>query len=237
MAYELNRKRLPPYISYRTFYNFIEGLEQGIPARIDRSYWGDKFSGSTGTQLLGALRFLGLTDSNNVPTNRLRELVSHRDSHRADILRQVCTDAYIFLLGSSFDPQQATFAQLNELFHNTYQLADDVARKCIKFFIELSTAADIPLSPFILKKSRTMRGTTGTKKIVKRTDKRTTRNLQVPATTEKIPEQTSTWDEMLLAKFPPFDPNWSDELKVKWFAGFDELLKRGNGKDGDTTQP
>ena len=31
---------------------------------------------------------------------------------------------------------------------------------------------------------------------------------------------------MLLAKFPTFDPNWSDEVKVKWFTAFDELLKR-----------
>jgi len=30
----------------------------------------------------------------------------------------------------------------------------------------------------------------------------------------------------MLAKFPTFDPNWSDEVKLKWFAAFDELLKR-----------
>lgn len=221
MVNEVNRKRLPPYISYRTFHNFIGGLEHGIPARIDRSYWGDKLSGSTGTQLLGALRFLGLIDNNNVPGARLKQLIAAK-ANRPDIMRQICTDSYVFLVGTSFDPQMATYAQLDELFHNMYQLTDDVARKCIKFFIELSTAAEIPLSPFILKKSRTIRATTGTKKVTKRTN----RNLTVPTIIERIPRQTS-WDEVLLTKFPTFDPNWSDEVKMKWFDGFDELLKRG----------
>ena len=82
MVNETNRKRLPPYISYRTFRNFLEGLQQGIPARIDRSYWGDRFSGSTGTQLLSGLRFLGLIDAGSTPTN-------HRD-HRASVRSMWC---------------------------------------------------------------------------------------------------------------------------------------------------
>lgn len=225
MVSEARRKRLPPYISYRTFHNFIDGLEHGIPARIDRSYWGDKFSGSTGTQLLGALRFLGLIDNNNVPSSHLTELIRAREKQRADVLRQICTDAYVFLLGTTFDPQKATYAQLEELFHSMYELTDDVARKCIKFFIELCNAAEIPLSPFILKKSRTMRITAGTKKIARRTGTRTNQNFIVPQVTDKIPRQM-TWEEVLLAKFPTFDPTWPDEVKLKWFQGFEELLKR-----------
>jgi hypothetical protein len=31
--------------------------------------------------------------------------------------------------------------------------------------------------------------------------------------------------EMLLAKFPEFDPNWPDPLKTKWFEGFERLMK------------
>lgn len=32
---------------------------------------------------------------------------------------------------------------------------------------------------------------------------------------------------MLLEKFPSFDPAWNDDLKLKWFEAFDELLKKG----------
>lgn len=29
----------------------------------------------------------------------------------------------------------------------------------------------------------------------------------------------------LLAKFPDFDPSWSDDLKKAWFADFDQFMK------------
>jgi hypothetical protein len=35
-----------------------------------------------------------------------------------------------------------------------------------------------------------------------------------------------SWDKMLLAKFPTFDPTWTDEVKLKWFEAFDKLLER-----------
>ena len=75
MIIEKRQKRLPPYVSYRTFYNFLERLQQHMPSRIDRSYWGDLLSGSTGTQLMAALRFLNLIDINGKPTELVRPLV------------------------------------------------------------------------------------------------------------------------------------------------------------------
>jgi len=57
---DTTRKRLPPYISYRTFRNFVDSLQVGgIPARVDRSYWGDRLSGTTGTQLMSRYAFWG----------------------------------------------------------------------------------------------------------------------------------------------------------------------------------
>jgi len=229
MVNEKSRKRLPPYISYRTFQNFLDGLQQGIPARIDRSYWGDRLSGSTGIQLMAALRFLGLVDANGVPTDRLKLLVSAKGDRRAELLREVTSEAFGFLQLSSFDLQTATFAQLQEVFHYTFQITGDVSRKCIKFFIELASDAGIPLSPFITKRFRLAHSGTGTKTVVKRASVRTNRNLIVPQDLEKIPEQMS-WDKMLLTKFPTFDPTWSEEVKLKWFDAFDELLKRGLAK-------
>ena len=35
---------------------------------------------------------------------------------------------------------------------------------------------------------------------------------------------------MLLSKFPNFDPSWKDEIKIKWFSAFDEMLKKGQPK-------
>lgn len=228
MINDKSRKRLPPYISYRTFRNFISRLQQQIPARIDRSYWGETLSGSTGTQLMAALRFLNLIDNSGKPANRLRLLVSAKTEQQAELLREIISEAYGFVLQSSLDLPNATYAQLEEAFHSTFQLAPDVGRKCIKFFISLAADAHLPLSPFMTKRFRqthTGAATAGAKSAVKRAGYRMSQNVVIPHDLAEIPEDKS-WLKTLLAKFPTFDPNWSDEVKVKWFAAFDELLKR-----------
>jgi len=226
MANDKSHKRLPPYVSYRTFHNFIEGMQQQMPARIDRSYWSSTLSGSTGTQLMAALRFLELIDANGRPADRLKSLVSAKGEQRAAILREIATGAFVFVFQGALEPQSATYAQLEEVFYETFQCTGEVARKCIKFFIALSGDAGMPLSPFITKKTKPVyaRSISGTSKIKKRSST-AIRNSRVPNDPEGIPEQSS-WNEMLLTKFPSFDPAWSDGVKLKWFAAFDELLKR-----------
>jgi hypothetical protein len=221
-----NKKRSPPYVSYRSFLTLLEELQRGIPARIDRSYWGDKFSGSTGTQLMSALRFLNLVDSNGVPTHPLKDLVISRGPSRSDILKKISQESFAFLMNDTFESEKATYAQLEEVFNDVYQVDRDVARKCIKFFTELANDAGIPLSQFITKKSKISRQTPVVEKIPKRNGIRTNQNLLVPQKPELIPHPMS-WKELLLTKFPSFDPTWPNDVQLKWFEAFDELLKRG----------
>ncbi len=225
MVSERGRKRLPPYVSYRTFRNFVNGLQQQMPARIDRSYWGELLSGSTGTQLMAALRFMNLVDDLGRPVGRLKPLVAAKGDQRTVVLREVANECFGFVLQGSLDPQNATYAQLEEIFRDKFQLTGDLSRKCLKFFIEISSDAGIPLSPFITKRFRSGHSVTGTKPVTKKTPARTVRHLPIPQETEDS-APLAAWDRILLTKFPTFDPSWSDELKLKWFAGFDELLKR-----------
>jgi hypothetical protein len=120
----------------------------------------------------------------------------------------------------------ATYSQLEEAFYNTYQVTGDVTRKCIKFFVSLESDAGIILSPFIMKKSRTLRADSVRKRTTKKTSAGTIQNLAVPQAVDSIPAQM-TWYETVLTKFPTFDPTWSDEVKLKWFEAFDTLLNRG----------
>jgi hypothetical protein len=221
-----NKKRSPPYVSYRSFLTLLEELRQGVPSRIDRSYWGDKFSGSTGTQLMSALRFLNLIDSNGVPTGQLKELVGSKGAVKSDCLKKISQESFSFLVSNSFESEKATYAQLEEVFNDIYQVDRDVSRKCIKFFTELATDAGIPLSPFITRRSKSSRNTQIAEKVPKRNGNRTNQNVLIPQTTELIPHPMS-WKELLLTKFPSFDPNWPNEVQIKWFEAFDELLKRG----------
>lgn len=230
MTTEKGRKHLPPYVSYRTFYNFIERLQQHMPSRIDRSYWGELLSGSNGTQLMAALRFLYLIDVNGKPMELLKRLVEARGEARTRILHEIADDSYGFVLKSSLDLESATYAQLMEVFHNTFQLTDDVSRKCVKFFIALASDAGLKISPFITRKTRSIRTNAGTKLSSRKTAIRTKQNVLVPQEKDEIPN-INTWHGMLLSKFPNFDPSWPDEIKLKWFSAFDEMLKKGTPRE------
>jgi len=229
MTTEKGRKHLPPYVSYRTFYNFIERLQQRMPSRIDRSYWGELLSGSNGTQLMAALRFLYLIDINGKPMEMLKRLVEARGEQRTRIFHDIADDAYGFVLKSSLDLESATYSQLVEVFHNTFQLTDDVSRKCVKFFIAIASDAGLKISPFITRRTRSARTNAGTKVSARKSEIRTNRNLVVPQEKDEIPGSNS-WHGMLLSKFPNFDPSWPDEIKMKWFSAFDEMLKKGQFK-------
>lgn len=231
MTTEQGRKHLPPYISYRTFENFIGRLQQQVPARIDRSYWGETLSGSTGTQLMSALRFLNLVDGNGKPTDELKLVASARGTDRPKALHEITYEAYSFVLQSSLDLQNATYAQLEEVFHDNFQLTPDVGRKCIKFFISLASSAGTSLSPFVTKKVRSAHsnsGTTTNKNVLRKTGQKIIRNLAIPQNSEQLPLRvlSSSPHSELLAKFPTFDPAWPEDVQTKWFIAFDELLKR-----------
>jgi hypothetical protein len=133
---------------------------------------GDRFSGSTGTQLIAALRFLDLIDINGFPTVKLRELVGSKGPPRTEILKQITQESYSFFFLSQVDPHAATYAQLEESFHGNYQIASDVARKCIKFFISLASDSGIKVSPFVTKKTRNVRTATAVKKTSREQDKK-----------------------------------------------------------------
>jgi hypothetical protein len=175
---------------------------------------------------MAALRFLNLVDANGKPLERLRPLVSARGEQRAQLLRIIAYDAFSFVLESSLDLESATYAQLVEVFHSTFQLTDDVSRKCVKFFIALANDAGMPISPFITKRTRATHTTSSTKVMSKKSGNRTSRNSLIPQAEDEIPNH-STWNSLLLSKFPNFDPSWGDDLKLKWFTAFDELLKKG----------
>jgi hypothetical protein len=226
MTLEKSRKYLPPYVSYRTFHNFIERLQQQkMPQRIDRSYWDDKLSWSNGVQLMAAMRFLSLIDANGKPTERLISLVSAKEEQRAQLLRGMTKEAFGFVFKSNVDIESATYSQLEEAFHNAYQLTGDVRRKCVKFFIAMAMEAKIPVSPYITRHIRSSHTGDGTKVVAKKITSRTKQNSIVPQGKDEIPDYAS-WNGKLLDKFPSFDPSWSDDIKMKWFAAFDELLKR-----------
>ena len=141
--------RTPPYTSYRTFKTFIEDLhEHGVPTRIDRSVL-TRFSGVVGTQLMHALRFLGLVDDQAHPTQRLKELVDAHGGRWPERLLELLRREYAPIF--AIDLGTATPSHFNETFRKAFPAADAVVQKCVTFFLYAASDAGVKISGRVLK--------------------------------------------------------------------------------------
>ena len=134
---------LPPFVSFRTFNIFLGQLKQMLPVRLDRSYWGEMYSGKTGAHLISAMRFLNFIDINARPTPRLKLLLFSDSEHRTAMFRVVAEDAYAFVLKGTLSLENATYNQIEQVFLENYNLKIDTCQRCVKFFEQFSKAAGI----------------------------------------------------------------------------------------------
>ena len=140
----------PPYTSYRTFKTFIEDLhEHGVPSHIDRSVL-TRFSGIVGTQLMHALRFLGLIEDDGRPTERLKGLVkAHGTGSWSERLLELLHQEYAPMF--AIDLETATPSHFNEAFRKAFPAADAVVQKCVTFFLYAVNDAGVKISGRVLK--------------------------------------------------------------------------------------
>jgi hypothetical protein len=94
----------------------------------------------------------------------------------------------------------------------------DTARKGVAFFMRAAKYAELQVSPFVAGRSRPR---------IRPTPRRPAGNQKVEGDNNRIYEtnELRTWREMLVAKLPEFDTEWSPEIKSKWFDAFDRLIK------------
>jgi hypothetical protein len=142
--------RTPPYTSYRTFRTFIEDLrEQGVPSRIDRSVL-TRFSGVVGTQLMHALRFLGLIEDDGRPTDRLRQVAdAYGGADWPEALLGLLRLEYAPMF--AIDLEAATPSHFQEAFRRAFPAADAVVQKCVTFFLYAANDAGVRISGRVLK--------------------------------------------------------------------------------------
>ena len=221
---------IPPYVPYRTFQTFLEFLlEEGIPDRIDRTVWGSRFSGGSGTQLMTTLKVLKLVDAESRPSQDLDDLVHAEGDDRRSTLRHVLERFYgpVFEL----DLTRASKGQFHEAFRS-FGTKEGVLTKCEAFFIRAAQAAGIELS------KRIVAGRHGASKSRNAPAQARPRVAAPPAVvTEKtvapvaaeIPAQGGSIKlelaDRILAKYPDFDPAWDAAVQAKWLEGMTRLYE------------
>lgn len=205
---------LPPYVSYRTWQRLLTDLRDlkgSLPNRIDRSLYDSLgFSGTQIATLRVTLRFFGLVNVNDAPTEKLRALL------RSDkeVLKRIVQEAYGQLF-EELDVRTATPGQLQDYFEKA-GARGDIVRKCVSFFLAIASECGIELSPSLLKRPKSGMGrkTTAAKIMAERRKS----NRTVLATDKSLPE-------LLFRKFPEFDPSWPAAIKKKWFDDFKDLFR------------
>jgi hypothetical protein len=220
---------VPPYVSFATFTSFLKSLGQGVPGRIDKSVMSN-LAGGVQVQLISALKYLKLIHADGSPTDKLAPLVTSEGADYQKALRGVLTAAYPFLSDGHFKLETATPKMLTDEFSKL--ATGDTVRKCETFFIPAVTAAGIPIGHHI-KQPKKRTATNGKAKKPKATPAAGATPTPPPATPagqqhEQQPAAMS-WHQLLLSKFPSFDPAWPDDVKSKWMDSFADLMKKGGG--------
>jgi hypothetical protein len=209
----------PPYVAYKTFANFIKSLRaSGIPDRIDRSVF-PGMSGAAQSFLLASLRYLGLIGNDGSPTASLKDLVENQQNEKA-VLSKAVKEKYKFLFAGDFNINSATAAQLSEKFKEQGVNGSTIV-KAVSFFTSLCESAGIQTSPH-LKGKRAVNGD-GSSTPRKYKKRKAAENSVVVA--PAMPTREKTFQEILLAKFPDFDPTWDAETQKKWFENFERFME------------
>ena len=219
---------IPPYVPYRTFQTFLEFLlVEGIPDRIDRTVWGSRFSGSSGTQLMTTLKVLNLIDSEGRPSEDLEDLVHGEGEHRRSTLRHVLERFYVPVF--ELDLERATRGQFHDAFRK-FGTKEGVLTKCEGFFIRAAQAAGIELSKRIVarrhgaSKSRTApaQARPKTSSPPAQVAEKTASQMPVEVVTSGSSMMLELADR-ILAKYPDFDPAWDATVQAKWLDGMTKL--------------
>lgn len=217
-------KPLPPYVSYRTFRNFLERMQDGIPSRIDRSVMGGSMAGGTVTQLLTALKALHLIDDTGKPQDTLEQLVTANGEERRSVLEGILRDAYpsIFQL----DLKRASAQEFREKFKE-FTAKDDVVNKCQAFFRQAAEDAGVELSPYIMERAKIT--------VQPRKRRKSRRGgAGVPPEQKGGVMTTRSIEEMVLQKYPEFDPQWSQEAQEAWMTGIMKLYAELKGVEEES---
>ena len=233
MAQNKSNPKPPPYLAYKTFVSVIDFLaSSGLPNRIDKSLFPSQ-SGAVQGLIIAALEYLDLIDSKGLPTSKLEELVATNEVGRPQILEQILRSQYRFIFTDGFDLEKTTTAQLEEGFRSQ-GIGGETVRKCMTFFLQACKAAKIRVSPHInTPRKPSPSGSGRAQRPSSNGGGKSKRRVRI------VPKTPKSIEEMLLEKFPEFDPAWPLDQQEKWFEAFNRFQKRFLGKnesEGDGTE-
>jgi hypothetical protein len=153
------KRPVPPYLSFTTLGNFIEGLGESMPTRIDKSLM-KSMSGASQSALISALDYFGLREGER-PSAALSALATAKGPARSALWKEHIQNSYPFLFKDGFNLKRATQGELDERFREA-GVSGETIRKCVAFFMAAAQVAGVEVSPhFKTVRARAPRGKSG----------------------------------------------------------------------------
>ena len=139
------QKWVPPYIAFSTLTGLLDRMrdDEGAPPLIDRSYL-KGFSGGYQSQVIAAMKSLGLINKDGSVTQRLTDLVAAKDrQEREPMIATLLQELYL-------DPVRlggikATQGQLEAAFRE-WGITGDTLRKAIAFYLAAAKYSNVKVS-------------------------------------------------------------------------------------------
>lgn len=178
------KRPVPPYLSFTTLTNFIDGLGVHMPTRIDKSLM-KSMSGASQSALIAALDYFKLRDGER-PSAKLAALATAKGPERSAIWKELIHNSYPFLFADGFNLKRATQGELEERFREE-GVSGETIRKCVAFFMAAAQAGGIEVSPhFKTIKSRAPRSRSSTPSTRTKRAKREEKSPTPPPPSDKV---------------------------------------------------
>jgi hypothetical protein len=228
---DTDKKATPPYVSYKTLSNFLARFKDAVPYRIDRDVMGS-LSGASQSQVVPALKYLGLISEQGLPTESMKTFVRLEGEDRKQFLRQILNTAYPYLFQTdSFDFKTATVSHLREVLEEYTGAKGETVDRCVAFLKEAAADADIEISRFLTEKRTRTRPKRSSSQAKKQEPRISSAHLDEPRPAEQqsrqlksIPAQSSLLLWGLFERLPAPGSTWSRTEREQWTATLDHVL-------------
>ena len=143
---ETTKKSVPPYATYKSFFNFINGLrEHGTPKHVTRSMLPGSNSGKAA--MSATLSTLGLVNAKDEPTELMRQLTDSQQDY-GQVLKKILERSYSFLGDGTLDIADTTTDKVVEKFKELGASGSTI-NKCMAFFLAAASDAKITVSRWV----------------------------------------------------------------------------------------
>lgn len=143
---DTTKKPVPPYATYQSFCNFINGLrEHGIPKHITRSMLPGSNSGKAA--MSATLSVLGLVNEKDEPTIQMRQLADSGTNY-SEKLKEILQNSYPFFKDGSLDLSDTTTDKVVEKFRELGAGGSTIT-KCIAFLLAAARDANLTVSRYV----------------------------------------------------------------------------------------